>query len=283
MTKEELKKLFEKYDIFTLDSLNILINYLDETEKKEIFPAFKSVYTKKYKEVEREFEGINEYDFICKLLNFNIQDIIDSIDTLSKTELHFFNHIIEVAKSKISKHSEENYKLYNSLIMYQEHIEAYENYANYSKNKIDITDTELEEFFKKYNSVELKNFITILDNARYDWNVYNIFMIYKKILNDKNIYNDQETLDNYNEKLEISKISDLRFKNKNLNDKELKFIYTLVDSALSFLNFKNNPDDENLIKDIYCLDKSLYEEMIVRNDYNAEISKKEKSKILLKK
>ena len=46
MTKEELKKLFEKYDIFTLDSLYILINYLDESEIDEIYPVFRSVYQK---------------------------------------------------------------------------------------------------------------------------------------------------------------------------------------------------------------------------------------------
>ena len=69
MTKEELKKFFERYDIFTLDSLDILISYLNEEEQKEIYPPFNSIYKKKYKEVEREFEGINEYDFICKLLN----------------------------------------------------------------------------------------------------------------------------------------------------------------------------------------------------------------------
>ena len=46
MTKEELKKLFDKYDLFTLDSLYILINYLDESEIDEIYPVFRSVYQK---------------------------------------------------------------------------------------------------------------------------------------------------------------------------------------------------------------------------------------------
>ena len=43
MTKEELKKLFEKYDLFTLDSLDVLINYLDESEKERILPVFNNV------------------------------------------------------------------------------------------------------------------------------------------------------------------------------------------------------------------------------------------------
>ena len=103
MTKEELKKLFEKYDIFTLDSLYILINYLDSSEIKEIYPVFNSVYKEKYKQMEEEFEGINEYDDTNKLLNFDIKDIINSIDKLNKKELEFLNHITKTANSKLSR------------------------------------------------------------------------------------------------------------------------------------------------------------------------------------
>ena len=103
MNIEELKNLFEKYDIFTLDSLSILLSYLDESELKEIGPVFRNVYKKKYKKIEEEFEGINEYDDKNKLLNFDIKDIIDSIDSLNKKELEFLNHIPKTAKSKVSR------------------------------------------------------------------------------------------------------------------------------------------------------------------------------------
>ena len=156
MTKEELKKFFERYDIFTLDSLNILINYLDEEEKKEIYPPFKKVYKNKYKEVEREFEGINEYDFICKLLNFDIKDIIDDIDTLSKKELDFLNHIITVSLSKASK-SEENYKMNNNLLECKNNIDLMEKYA--------IKNTTIDDSFTE-EELEFLNHITKTANSK---------------------------------------------------------------------------------------------------------------------
>lgn len=292
MTKEELKKLFEKYDLFTLDSLNILIGYLDESQIKEVYPIFKRVYQEKYKMMEKEFEGINEYDFHDKVLNFDIQDIIDGIESLNKNELNFLDNIVSTALSKIDKKNEVNYKINYCLIKYQEESNAYHKYTIYSKNTIDsnMTDEELKKFFDKYNVIELEHFITLFDNARFDFNVYRLYKIYKMVSNNKDIYKEYPTSDKYYEALEQSKISDLKYKNKLLNNKELKFLYTLVDSASDFLSFVNNCNYEDLIMDIDKLDYSIIEEIENRNakDLKVDINLSEDDmkldpKVLIKK
>lgn len=268
MTKEELKKLFEKYDIFTLDSLSILLSYLDESELKEIGPVFRNVYKKKYKHIEEEFEGINEYDDKNILLNFDIQNIIDNIILLNKKELDFISHLVSTSSSKIDKTNDENYQMIYYLKNYQHEIAIFTEYTKYSVNTIDdsFTKKELEKFFEKYDVIELAYMEQIIENARYEYNVYRLYKVYNKVLNSKSPY-DIYTIDEYHEKQKTSRISDIKKKNHLLNKKELTLLKNLIDS------FSNILDDEYYIKEFSILENSLIE----------EIDKRKRQKTITKK
>lgn len=245
MTIEELKKLFEKYDLFTLDSLDVLINYLDESEKERILPVFNNVYRKKYKTIEEEFEGINEYDNINKLLNFDIKDIINSIDKLNKKELEFLNHITKTANSKVSRTEKLNDKMHDDIVKFQEESDAYEKYSRHSNPLADdFTDEELETYLKKYSIPDLKQFNKLLDLSSYEWNVLRLYKAYKKEIDNRSIYDEYNTEYDYQEALSKSKISDLI--NNKLTKKELHLLQKLVDTASMVLDSEYEDDTREL-------------------------------------
>lgn len=100
---EYVKQLefFSKYDYFTLDSLLLLLGNNTNPELAKTKIAIYSTKLSKYKDIMEEFEGINEYDDISRVLNFDIEEVKEDIVNLNKEELELLALIFSEAKKKI--------------------------------------------------------------------------------------------------------------------------------------------------------------------------------------
>ena len=99
---EELKDFFNKFDdMITLDSLGLLLEHTEYNYKNAEL-AFKIVSNKKWNDVwSDEMQGINEYDYLCILHNFNLDEVEEKIDLLNEKELCYFKDLIANGIDKI--------------------------------------------------------------------------------------------------------------------------------------------------------------------------------------
>ena len=139
-----------------------------------------------------------------------------------------------------------------------------------SKEKYDITDNELKDFFNKYNLIELESFNLIFEYC-YDYDITDVLKIARIVYNEK--YNS--CADEFETPIRhmTFKTSDIKEKNNLLNDKELKFLYDLTESAVMCLESIKHFDVEAEIIDLSKLDDSISTEI-----ENRKNSKKVKSK-----
>ena len=63
MNYEEFERLLKDFDVFTLESIGILLSYIDDNKANLIF---NKVFNEKYEESRDEFEGMNEYNWFSK-------------------------------------------------------------------------------------------------------------------------------------------------------------------------------------------------------------------------
>lgn len=138
------------------------------------------------------------------------------------------------------------------------------------KDKYDISMGELELFFNKYNLIELDSFNLIFEYC-YDYDITDVLKIARKVYKEKYTACANE--------FEVPirhmnfKTSDIKEKNILLNDKELKFLYDLTESAVMCLESIEHFDVEAELIDLSKLDDSISAEIENRNN-----SKKVKSK-----
>ncbi|MBQ9019084.1 MAG: hypothetical protein IJ097_02065 [Bacilli bacterium] len=231
MTYEELRIFFERYNVYTLDSIYIMLNIIGENDSKKINKAFNTAYNKKYNEEKENFEGRNEYDYITMVGNFDLIEITNNINELSDKELGFITDIVKTTMYTLREDRLEK-SIEPAL---DEYLRAYDKeFIKRLKPAIsNLTKKEIKEFFNKYNTVELEAFDTILEYTK-DYNIRDIRRIKKEVYNTK--YN--ELTNNY----EVSvkpinfKLSDISKKNKELNNTELDFLHLLVESASLYLD-----------------------------------------------
>ncbi len=102
MNIEEAKKFFNKFSLESLESIDLILPNNDPI----INGAFISVYNKKFEEQRDEYEGMNEYDYITRMQNFNIKEI-DNIDNFEKEELICLKKLLnnENIKTKIKRYT----------------------------------------------------------------------------------------------------------------------------------------------------------------------------------
>lgn len=102
MNIEEARKFFDKFSLESLELLDLILPNDDPI----INCAFMSVYNKKYEEHRDEYEGMNEYDYITKMLNFNIKEM-DDINNFEKEELICLKTLLnnENIKMKIKRYT----------------------------------------------------------------------------------------------------------------------------------------------------------------------------------
>ena len=256
MRLDLIKKLFEKLQLFpTLDSIGILIPY---TNDESITTVFNTVVRKKYEQCSDEFEGINEYDYICQILNFDISEFNKNIDKFTQTELLYIRKIINNALMDIKEN-----ELTNKI------IPILNEYKDIGTDKY-IEEIKIENFFNKYNINELYLFEIILS-----YNCESYMQKYKEILNK--VLRKKKPEININPNCSLSSLIN---KVNELNDDELKFLYELVENASTYLSsiqdysytYEQIIDDFDIneypVIAMYKLEESLLKELENRKEKN---------------
>lgn len=96
MKYDRLKEILDTCDLSELDSIEILLGHVKSYDLKLMNNAVNSVYQQKWDKDRGEFEGINEYDYITRISNFDISKIFTS-NELNSYELIFFKKIMKDA------------------------------------------------------------------------------------------------------------------------------------------------------------------------------------------
>lgn len=233
---EEGKELFNKFNLDTLDSIDLLY----DITKEESPTAFSVVYDKKYNfEVANgNFEGMNEYTYGTKLDNFNITEIIIKLPELDKKEIKYIMKLINKTINTINPDQEEM-KIIPKLA---EFIKAYASFKQIQMEVLPcgMSREELEHFFKKYNFAELNEFNTIIGYTDLE-DKEEIKKIKEKI--DKEKVAPTDWLYESASKKPL-KLPDLQRKNYRLTNKELKFFHVLVESAAGYLESLRDFEEE---------------------------------------
>ena len=117
-----------------------------------------------------------------------------------------------------------------------------------------MSKEELEGFFNKYNISELEAFKVIMQYV-YDYEKEEIEKILNSVKNNKE-QNYQEVC--FKEEFNLSNITD---KNDLLNDKELGFLYKIVNDALLCLSSIKHRDVEYETIETSKIENSLYDKI----------------------
>lgn len=150
-----------------------------------------------------------------------------------------------------------------------------EEYFEFGNDEIMMDDDELATFYSKYNALELFGISRILNNVNYtDYDVTNEQKMLSLAADLKNYQYAMDCIENginYNEELLKYDVSLISKNNKELNDKELKYLYMMTEYSSAFigltLNYSENTynrEDEVLLNQIDLLNKSLHNEIYNR-------------------
>ena len=119
---------------------------------------------------------------------------------------------------------------------------------------LNMSNKELEIFFNKYNILELNAFKVIMQYV-YDYEKEKIEIILNSVKNNKE-QNYKEVC--FKEEFNLSNITD---KNDLLNDKELVFLYKIVNDALLCLSSIEHMDVEYETIETSKIENSLYDKI----------------------
>lgn len=122
-----------------------------------------------------------------------------------------------------------------------------------------MSKEELEVFFNKYNISELEAFKVIMQYV-YDYEKEEIEIILNSVKNNKE-QNYKEVC--FKEEFNLSNITD---KNDLLNDKELVFLYKIVNDALLCLSSIKHMDVEYETIETSKIENSLYDKISRKNN-----------------
>ena len=228
---EEIKKLFERYDMYTLDSIDLILKFAKDYDLDETNKAFINVYGKKYNDERENLEGRNEYDYISRLRNFDLDEIINNMEELSKEELEYLNNLVKSAESHIKDTNKESsmlYKLEEFMVYHDKEV------MDFLKPTVDyLNEEEIKEFFNKYNVGELELFDLIFENVK-SYNIRDIKRIQNQVYDEKY----EELTNNFEVGIlpEGACVESLSKKDKLLNENELNFFHDLVEDAVSYLD-----------------------------------------------
>lgn len=119
---------------------------------------------------------------------------------------------------------------------------------------LNMSNKELEVFFNKYNILELNAFKVIMQYV-YDYEKEEIEIILNSVKNNKE--------QNYKEVCfkEEFNLSNITYKNDLLNDKELVFLYKIVNDALLCLSSIKHMDVEYETIETSKIENSLYDKI----------------------
>lgn len=229
MNKNEIVKLFNKYNLNTLESIDVLLSYVKEYNLDDTNVAYKRVYQEKYEESRNVFESMNEYDFINKLINFDLIEVMDNAGSLSEKEIIFLQKIIEDSLKNIVNRTELEGNVISKLVDCKNVItDQLVLSEEYEVDK--LSDVEIEKLFNKYSINELDVLGSVFKYVK-DYDLSNTLKIAEKIYNKKY----EECVNNYEVPIENYRAIDIANKNHLLSAKELKYLHTLVDNASFYL------------------------------------------------
>lgn len=225
---EGLKKLFNKFNIYTLDTIAVLY----EINKQDTPGAFDVIFDKKFEESRDDFEGMNEYPYCTKYENFNLQEVINKLNTLSDLELNYITDLVVNAVNTIEP-ADEAMKLIPKLVEYEKAY-ADETIIRLTPLENGMTSESIEKFFAKYGINELELFDQIFKYSSHE-KITNIKRIQKEVLESKikRYKNNPVASLNTLPDLELANIANT---NKELDDRELEFLHDLVEDASNYLD-----------------------------------------------
>lgn len=259
MEIKDLKKLFGKYDLYTLDSIGFLLGLGKNYDKKTNI-AFDSIYQRKYDLEKDNMEGRNEYDILTIMQNFDLSEINDNIDNLTPSELEYIHGIVDKALIGIKKRKIAEDHIISDLEKFlNKYSERVLNYSNLPTLDDNFTDDEIREFFNKYSFNEL-NAMGLLFLYLFDTNICRLSELYNEVLEDKK-------MEFYSKKGTIItpigyKVSILSKKNELLNYKELELLGKITESSSMCLDsVKDHIDAYDEYKEVSILNDSIEKEI----------------------
>lgn len=230
--------LFNKFSIDTLDSLETILDYSNNNSEYNV--AVRSILRKKIEECREDFEGINEYDTITRMLNFSLSEIKYNVKNLTMEELLIIKEILESARINLSLE-----KIAESIIpIIKENEDAIDECLPNS-----ITDMEISKMLTKCNLFELYA-IKILASNTFNLDVDTIFIVNNEYIRRQ--YEDGQDIEFDMVQMEMG-INSLINNLSKFNKRELEFLYSLAFGLSMFMssNYSNEDLNETIILD--CL------------------------------
>lgn len=280
MKNSKLKEILDICDLDELDSMDLLLGYVKKYDLKLINSVLKNTYQQKWNKYSHEFEGMNEYDHITRISNFDIEKTFDSIE-LSSYELVFFKKIMEDALINIKNNENPlDLKLVpnieKSLQNLSERLNALGDLSElrdlndldelYDEPNERITEKELETMFKKFDVIEIEEFDNVFEHIE-SYNIETIMDISNKVKNEK--------INNAAKDFEVSvkpynfSIDSLYYKKDILSEKELKLLCILFKDAII-----NNEQNDNFKTSLSNLRESYTEELDKRKEKSSISNKR---------
>lgn len=265
---EDQKKLFERYSIDTLESLDLIYDII----KEDTPLSFSIIFDKKYEENKDNYEGRNEYTYGTRIANFDISEIANSLNDLSDQELAYISTPVIKAISKINPDQQE-IDLIPKLIEFEKAQQA--SLTNrFTPIYKGMLLKDIKNFFSKFSLSGLEYFDNILDYCNHD-RINDIRRVKNEALDIKykkykNNVMTIPTEKNFN-------LTKFKSTFSSLTDREMEFLHELVENAAMYLDciqeysdyYKEEIEDFDLndypIKDMNeLLDSIEKEQTIIR-------------------
>ena len=265
---EEQKKLFERFSVYTLESLEILYDVIEQDSPL----SFRIVFKKKYEENRDNYEGRNEYTYSTKIDNFDISEITNSINDLTDQELAYITNPIFKTISTINPREEE-IKIIPKLLEFQKAHEA--SITNrFTPIYKGMLPKDVKNFFLKFSLVGLEFFDDILDYCS-DPRINDIKRVKNEALEIKHkryLNNNASTLST----VRNFKLSQLQASFSSLTDIEIEFFHGLIDDAAMYLDCIQEYSDyyKEVIEDFNLNDYPINEVNKLLDLINKEINQR---------
>lgn len=242
------KKLFNRYNIDTLDSIDLIYDIIGENTPI----GFNIIFDKKYEENRDNFEGMNEYTYGTRVDNFDISEIINSLKDLTDEEFAYITRPLFKAISTINPNDEEK-TILPKLAEFQT-SQSNEVAKRFTPIYEGMLLKDIKSFFLKFSTAALESFDNILDYTNHE-RLADI-----KRVRDEAFESNKRKYQN-NPVTSLNNIDAFKFymfagNLDKLNNLELDFFHDLVENASMYLDciqeysdyYKEEIEDFNLEK-----------------------------------
>ena len=250
---ESEKKLFDKYNIYTLDSIGILF----EAAGIEAPLALTVIQKKKFKDNSEDLEGMNEYTYDTMLDNFNLDEVIEKLPELTNEELAYITKLITAALGTINP-SQKELSIIPKLTDYLKHYNK-EMGERITPIKNGFSLSDIRRFFMKFNDLEIDAFENILKYSNQD-HMHEIKRVKNEVRQVK--YRNARFTNKEPERNKSMTIEDLQRKIPLLTRPQLDIFHMFVGEAVLNLEIKvkwvDLPENQS---DETDKENTLYEEL----------------------